>query len=607
MPGLGTLAILPLLLFLAAPVGSAAEPTPATVAGLPAPIAAGRGAAAPFVEYEAENADGNGELVGPDRSFSTLASEASGRKAVRLVGRGRFVEFTLRESANALTVRYALPDSPGGGGIDATLGVYVEGERIASLDTSSRYGWYYGRYPFTNDPAAGGAHHFFDEARTLLGRNLPAGTRVRLMVGDGDLAPWYAIDLVDFELVPPPQEPPAAAISILHFGADPAGSRESSGALRSAIRDSRRLGRPVWIPPGRFRLEKHVIVDRVTIAGAGPWYSVLRGRGAGLYGRKAPHGSRQVILRDFAIIGEVRERDDRAALAGIGGAIGGGSRIENLWIQHHKTGVWIDGPAVGVTFSGLRILDNSADGLNLRGGVGRAVVENSFVRNSGDDGLALWSHRLANHDIVLRHNTVVAPSLANGIAVYGGRDISVIGNVVADTLTQGGGIHLGNRFDAVPLAGHIRLTGNLILRSGSLDPNWRFGIGALWFYALDAPIAARIEIRDTEILDSTLPAIQFIGKRVSGVTIEAATIRGASHALQIQAPGSASFSRVEASDLSAGGVLECRRDFRLVLGPGNIGWQSPATASCGPLPLSGATASPPQSGSPGRPQPQGAR
>jgi hypothetical protein len=577
-------ALVPLLLFLIVPGRLGAEPTPATVAALPAERVEGRGAAAQFLEYEAENAVSNGELVGPERSFTTLASEASGRKAVRLQGAGRFLEFTLAESANALTVRYALPDSSTGGGIDATLGVYVAAERIASLATTSRYAWYYGRYPFTNDPAAGGGHHFFDEARTLLGRTLPAGTRVRLMVGPGDLAPWYAVDLADFELVPPPGEPPTGAVSILRFGADPAGAKESSGALRATIRQARKAGRAVWIPPGCFRLERHVTVDRVTIAGAGAWYSVLQGPGAGLYGRKPPRGSRRVALRDFAILGDVRERVDRAALAGIGGSIGGGSRIENLWIQHHKVGIWIDGPADGITFSGLRILDNSADGLNLRGGVSHALVENSFVRNSGDDGLALWSHRRANRDIVLRRNTVVAPILANGIAVYGGRDIVVADNLVADTVTQGGGIHLGNRFDAVPLSGRIHLTGNFIARSGSLDPNWRFGIGALWFYALDAPIAARIEVLDTDILDSTLPAIQFIGKSITGVSVDRATIRGGSHLLQIQAPGSASFSRVEASGLAAGGVLECRGGFEPILGPGNTGWQTPAAASCAPLP-----------------------
>jgi hypothetical protein len=32
---------------------------------------------------------------------------------------------------------------------------------------------------------------------------------------------------------------------------------------------------------------------------------------------------------------------------------------------------------------------------------------------------ASWAEKLANHDIIIRHNTVVAPILANGVAIYG--------------------------------------------------------------------------------------------------------------------------------------------------------------------------------------------
>ena len=557
--------------------------TPVIMAGLPPEAVAGRGADLPFVEQEAENAAHKGSAIEPDRTFGTLAAEASGRRAVRIAGRGSFVEFTLAAPANALTVRYAIPDSADGKGLDATLGVYSGGARLGSLPLTSRYGWFYGSYPFTNRPADGKAHHFFDEARLLLGRTLPAGAKVRLEIGAQDRAPWYAIDLADFELVAPPAAPPAGALAITRFGADPHGRRDSGLAIRRAVAAARRKGVPVWIPPGTYRLQRHIVVDRVTIAGAGPWHSVLRGAGAGLYGRKAEEGgSHRVVLRDFAIIGEVTERDDKAALAGIGGAIGGGSLIENLWIQHHKVGIWLDGPLDGIRITGVRILDNAADGLNLRRGVSNAIVENSFVRNSGDDGLALWSHKQANHHIVFRNNTVVAPVLANGIAVYGGHDIGISGNLVADTLTQGGGIHVGNRFDAVPLAGRIDIVDNRIVRGGSFDPNWRFGVGALWFYALDAPIRADIRVRGTDIFDSTLEAIHFIGKPIEGVTFDSVRIRGASHALQLQSPGSASFSRVSAEGLRHGGVLDCASSFRIVRGPGNSGWESEAELPCGP-------------------------
>ena len=562
-----------------------AAPTPASVAGLPVAETQGRGAVLPFVEYEAEAAATNGAVVGPDRTFTTLAAEASARRFVRLERRGDHVEFTLAEPANAVTVRYAVPDSADGRGLDSTLGLYVEGRRVGALATTSRYGWYYGRYPFTNRPADGAPHHFFDEARFHFGRILPAGTTVRLMVGAEDRAPFYAVDLADFELVPEPALAPVGALSIVDFGADPMGVRDSRRALRAAIRAARRRGVPVWLPPGRFRIDGHVEVDRVTILGAGPWHSLLRGHGIGLYGRKAPRGSRAVTLKDFALVGEVTERDDKAALAGIGGAIGGGSRIESLWIQHHKVGLWFDGPMDGITLRGLRIVDNAADGLNFRRGVSHAIVENSLVRNSGDDGLAMWSHREADHDNVLRNNIVIAPILANGIAIYGGRDIEISGNIVADTVTQGGGIHVGNRFDAVPLAGRIAIHDNLVVRAGSFDPNWRFGVGALWLYALDHPIAAAIDVEKLDIVDATLPALHFIGKPIAQVRFDRVRIRGAgSDALQLQSDGEAHFTGVVAEGLGTGGILDCSTGFRIVDRGGNRGWDERRRAPCGPHP-----------------------
>ena len=557
-------------------------PTTATVAGLPPDRVRGRGATVSFVEYEAENAVTNARLIGPDRSFTSLPSEASGRRAVLLLKAGDFVEFTLGRPANAISVRYAVPDGNDGRGVDSALGVYAGGRRIGSLATTSRYGWFYGSYPFTNRPADGKPHHFYDEARLLLGRTLPAGTKMRLMKDNSDQAGWYAVDLANFELVPPPKTPPPFAVSITDFGADPSGTRDSWMPIRKAIAEARKRRVPVWIPPGRFTVNRHIIVDRVTVAGAGPWHSILRGKGVGIYGHEAPRGSRAVVLRDFALIGEVTERKDKERLAGIGGAIGGGSIIEDLWIQHHKVGVWLDGPLDGITLRRLRIVDNTADGLNFRRGVSNAVVEDSFIRNSGDDGLAMWSHREANRNNAFRRNTVVAPILANGIAIYGGRDIEISGNLVADTLTQGGGIHLGNRFDAVPFSGRTVVSNNFIVRAGSFDPNWRFGVGGLWFYALDHPITARIDVSDTDIEDSTLPALHFIGKRIEGIVFKDIRIRGAgSHAMQIQSGGSASFRGVRASGLLLGGTLECHEGFVLIDLGANSGWADKHRQPCG--------------------------
>jgi hypothetical protein len=566
------------------PIQAAPAATRSTIAALPPEATAGTGAVLPFDEYEAENAITDGVAIGPGRAFGTLAAEASGRRAVLLSGTGRFVEFVLERPANALTVRLAIPDSADGAGLDATLGIYVEGKRIAAVQATSRYGWFYGAYPFTNRPADGNAHHFFDEPRLLLGRTLAAGTRVRLRIGEEDKAPWYVVDLADFELVPPPLAQPPGSLSLLRFGADPRGRRDSSAAFRAALAAASARGRILWIPPGQFTVNGHFTVDRVTVAGAGAWYAVLHGDRIGLYGNPAPLGSRRVVLRNFAIMGEVRERKDHDQVNGIGGAMGGGSLIENLWIQHVKAGLWFDGPMAGIRLRGLRILDTMADGLNFHRGVSDAIVENFFIRNSGDDGLAAWSGGAADHHIAFRHNTVIAPILANGIALYGGHDLAIRSNLVADSVTEGGGLHLGNRFGAIPLSGRIALTDNVIVRGGSFDPHRRFGIGALWLYALDAPIAARIAVRGLRLLDSSEDAILFLGKPISEVDIEQVRIRRAgAGAFAFRGAATVRLRGVTAAGLGAPAILACSDAPGLRDLGGNSGLDTSARRECGPF------------------------
>jgi hypothetical protein len=251
-------------------VALSGQPSTATVVALDPGVTAGVGAPLEFVEYEAKNGATNDRIVGPDRTFATLASEASGRRAVLLGGHGDYVEFTLSAPANALTVRYAVPDGPDGKPVDARLGVYAQNRRIGELAV-------------------------------------------------------IAIDLVDLETVPAPLSRPSRSLSVVDFGADPYG-------------------------------------------------------------------------------------------------------------------------------------------VNLHHGISGVIVEESFFRNNGDDGIASWAEELANHDIIIRHNTVVAPILANGAAIYGGHDIAATDNLIADTLTEGGGLHLGNRFGAVPLSGKISLKGNIVVR-----------------------------------------------------------------------------------------------------------------------------------------------
>ena len=75
-----------------------------------------RGATVPYTEYEAENSSTNGTVIGPDRTYRTVASESSGRRAVRLDNAGKYTQFTLTKPTNSLVVRASIPDNSAGTG-----------------------------------------------------------------------------------------------------------------------------------------------------------------------------------------------------------------------------------------------------------------------------------------------------------------------------------------------------------------------------------------------------------------------------------------------------------------------------------------------------------
>jgi Pectate lyase superfamily protein len=549
------------------------------------------GATEPYDEYEAEDAHTNGAVIGPDRLFGDLAAEASGRRAVTLRKLGQFVEFTLRKPANGMVLRYSLPDNAGGTGITAPLSLYVDGRFNRALTLTSKYTWLYGTYPFTNHPAGLGGHHFYDEIHLLFASSLPAGARVRLQVDAGDRAPSYTIDLADFERVPAPYRQPSGYLSLAGFGADPSGARDATAVLQRAVAQAEARHVGLYIPPGTYTVTDHIILNDVTIRGAGPWYTVLHGAGVGLYGDYAANAnvgypanadghrlaSANVQVYDLAIQGETTDRVDSAQVNGFGGALGGNSMIQNVWIEHTKVGMWFDGPFSDLLVIGCRMRDLTADGLNLHDGIGNVTVEQSQIRNSGDDGLALWSDNDPDSNDVFRNNTVQAPYLANNIAIYGGHQNSILNNYLTDTLTQGGGINIGNRdygSAVVPLSGTILVDGNLLRRTGQVDPNWGYGVGAIWFYAQTQNITAKIAVSNDEIDDSTQEAIQFIGNEaIMNVAFDHVTIHGAAtFAFQVQSDVTASFSHVTATHLGVAGIYNCGNVFTMRRGPGNTGW-----------------------------------
>ncbi|MFF5840413.1 discoidin domain-containing protein [Streptomyces massasporeus] len=537
----------------------ALAPTPAHAAG----------AALPFTSVEAEAASGTGTRIGPDHTQGTLASESSGRQAVRLAS-GQRVEFTVPRASNAVNVAYSIPDGQSG-----SLDVYVNGQKLAkSLPVTAKYS-------YVDTPWIPGAktHHFYDNARLLLGQNLQPGDKVALQAANVQVT----VDVADFEQVAAAAGKPAGAVSVTDKGADPGGQGDSTQAFREAIAAAR--GGVVWIPPGEYRLTSSLNgVQDVTLQGAGHWHSVVRT--SRFIDQSSSSGN--VHIKDFAVIGEVTERVDSNPDNFVNGSLGPGSSVSGMWLQHLKVGLWLLGNNDNLVVENNRFLDMTADGLNLNGNARGVRVRNNFLRNQGDDALAMWSLYAPDTNSSFENNTITQPNLANGIAIYGGTDITVRNNLISDTNALGSGIAISNQKFLDPfhaLAGTITVDGNTLVRTGAMNPNWNHPMGALRVDSYDSAIEAQVRITNTTVTDSPYSAFEFVsgsgrGFAAKNITVDGATVKGAGTVVvQAETAGAATFRDVTATGVGAAGVYNCpypsgSGTFTLTDGGGNTGWNS---------------------------------
>ncbi|MER5866165.1 CBM35 domain-containing protein [Kitasatospora sp. NPDC002040] len=548
------------------PAGTA-SPSPSPT-GTTDPNPSGVGATLPFTTYEAEAGSTNGTVLGPDRTYLTVASEASGRQAVVLAQTGQYVEIKLTRPANALNLRYSLPDSSDGKGTDATLSAYANGQALPDLQLTSRYAWVYGGYPYTNNPSEGQGHRFFDETRATFGQTLPAGTVLRLQKDAGDTAATYTIDLIEAEETGTAATLPSGYVSAADLGVPPGGP-DVTAALNAALTTAKNQGKGLFLPAGTYTVSDRINLAGVKLRGAGIWHTVLRGTGlkGGLYGQGGTS-----TVENLTIDGQNTVRDDAGGQAGIEGDFGTDSVIRNVWIQHTKVGLWINAPTKGLQASSLRIRNTYADGVNLHGAVDGTVVSNSSIRGTGDDALAMWSDGAAVTNSAFRNNTVQLPVLANGAAVYGGSGNSVENNLISDTVVAAAGVAVSTRFGQ-PFSGTTTVSGNVLRRTGSMEVNWNAKLGALWIFADQSDITQPVVLKNNTVEDSTYSGLlitwqkQVADLRVDGLAID----RTGNNGIEGNAAGQGTFANTTVSRTAAA-PLNLTGGFTIQRGSGNSGW-----------------------------------
>ncbi|MFJ9492234.1 CARDB domain-containing protein, partial [Streptomyces sp. NPDC101224] len=408
------------------------------------PLFVGRGANMPYTTYEAEDGTvgGGATVVGPNRTVGDLAGEASGRRAAHLDATGEYVEFTTRAATNTLVTRFSIPDAPGGGGIDSTINVYVDGVFKKALPLTSKYAWLYGsEIAPGNSPGSGGPRHVYDEAHLLLGETVPAGSRIRLQKDAANGAAYYAIDFVDLEQVAPVANPDPAAYTV------PAGftHQDVQNALDRVRMDTTGRLTGVYLPPGDYQTSSkfQVYGKAVQVVGAGPWYtkfhapSTQDNTDVGFRAEAAAKGS---LFKGFAYFGNYTSRIDGPGkvfdFANVTDIV-----IDDIWNEHMVCLYW-GANADRITIRNSRIRNMFADGVNMTNGSTDNHVVNNDARATGDDSFALFSAIDAGgadmKNNVYENLTSTLTWRAAGLAVYGGYSNTFRNIHIADTLVYSG-------------------------------------------------------------------------------------------------------------------------------------------------------------------------
>jgi hypothetical protein len=211
------------------------------------------------------------------------------------------------------------------------------------------------------------------------------------------------------------------------------------------------------------------------------------------------------------------------------------------------------------------IVDQIADGINFHTGVTNSSASNNFIRNTGDDAMAMWSQTTEDANDTFDHNTVQTPVLANGIALYGGTDNTISNNLVADPIREGSGLQIGSRFGSEAFTGHVWVTNNTTVRAGTYELNWNIGLGAIWIFALQSSIDANIQVVGDNFLDNTYNAIMVVAdwpvKEIYGITnlhVKDVRVDGAgTDVFNARAKGTASFENVDVRNVGWWGINNC--------------------------------------------------
>ncbi|GFZ33598.1 glycosyl hydrolase [Clostridium zeae] len=509
------------------------------------PAPGSRGATVPYTRYESEDGTLGGGAVlrtAPTFDYSLIASEASNQKYVALPTNGSYVEWTVNQGGAGVDMRFTMPDTADGMGLNGSLDCYVNGTKVSTISLTSYYSWQY----FTSDqpadaPNGGQAAFRFDETHFKLSTALKAGDKIRIQKTNGDSIE-YGVDFLEIEPVPAAIAKPANALSVTDYGATPNDSTDDLAAFNSCVNAAASSGKSVYIPEGKFNLGGMwtINANNITITGAGMWYTNIQ--------FTSPNSaSGGISLRvtgtiDFSNVymnSMLRTRYNQNAIyKAFMDNFGTNSRIHDFWEEHFECGFWVADyahtpaiPADGLIISNGRVRNNLADGINFCQGTKNSTVQNCSVRNNGDDGLAMWPDSTMGAPMEVNntfsYNTIENNWRAAAIAIFGGSGHKATNNYIKDCF-MGSGIRMNTVFPGYHFENNTGITfsDTTIINSGTSKDCYNGERGAIDLEASNSSIQ-NVTFTNIDIINAQRDAIQFgYGGGFSNINFNNITIDG---------------------------------------------------------------------------------
>lgn len=481
----------------------------------------------PYHRYDTDIATiGGGATVRSAPTFdqSQIASEASAQSYIALPASGSFAQWTVRsgEGGAGVTMRFTMPDSGNGMGLNGSLDVYVNGQYAKTIDLTSYFAWQYFSGDHPNDAPGGGRPLFrFDEVHWKLDAPLQAGDVIRIQKGPDAIE--YGVDFIEIEDVPAAIARPANAVAVTDFGAVANDGIDDLAAFEDAVDQAVATGQSLYIPSGTFHLNDmwrvgstDNMIQDLTVVGAGIWHTNLQFTNA----NSASGGISLRILGklDFSHVymnSNLRSRYSQNAIyKAFMDNFGNDSRIHNVWVEHFEAGFWVGdyahNPAIhaeNLLIEHSRIRNNLADGVNFAQGTSNSTVRNCNLRNNGDDALAVWTsnYNAAPPGVnnLFTHNTIENNWRAAAIAFFGGSGHKASYNLIVDTV-GGSGFRMNTVFPGYHFQNNtgVEFTDSTIIRSGTSQDLYNGERGAIDLEASTNSIrnvtVSRVAIYDTQ-------------------------------------------------------------------------------------------------------------